>query len=617
MRFLARGICLLFPLLCVLASRPVQAQDLPTGGTRNPPPIVVDVRFAGNDFFSDDELALQVRTKSNRRFLNLPGFTWWLWLYRLGESGTLGKTVGRALMASGEAPAFLDSTVVMADVERLRLFYRQEGFRDAEVSARVDTSAGGSKARVTFEIHRGAPTYLGEVRYEGIDSLNTAQRQQLVRGSLLRPPRSATGDDLSFHPRNQRYSEPTLLEERRRLLTFLRNQGYAAVSRDSIRAIVFPESTDSFDVAFHINPGPRYRFGSVHFRVEGPEPGAPTRVDTFRVDQDIIPDSDAVITTRIEDEKKLNPLLLVRSLRFQPGDVYDQSRVLATKRRLEGTGIFSFSDISPLAPDSTGSDSLAAPVLPHVIDLTTRQRHNIRFETFALQRSGVFGGSESELGMGLGVTYQNANLFGQGEAFQVGVNGSVAANIDPSRRVSSSVGGHFFSSAQAEVSTSLTYPYLIAPFRGLDNFFDLYDARTQLSLSLLTARRDEFHLVIRGKGSARMRLQLQHSRTKTSYFDILDLTLSNPDTLTGFREDFLNKILGVDTTAAGDTIYVVRDPVQRMQLIQDYTQPQVNSALRYTIRATNVNPLQHDRGYSFENSFEVGGNLLYLLDRFA
>ncbi|HET6568873.1 MAG TPA: BamA/TamA family outer membrane protein, partial [Rhodothermales bacterium] len=46
-------------------------------------------------------------------------------------------------------------------------------------------------------------------------------------------------------------------------------------------------------------------------------------------------------------------------------------------------------------------------------------------------------------------------------------------------------------------------------------------------------------------------------------------------------------------------------------------QPQVNSALRYTIRATNVNPLQHDRGYSFENSFEVGGNLLYLLDRFA
>src|SRR5690606_32487688 len=128
-------------------------------------------------------------------------------------------------------------------------------------------------------------TFIREVRYEGVDALNAVQRQLLVRNSLLRPPppRLITGEALAFRPRDQRYSEPTLSEERRRILAFLRDQGYAAVSRDSIRAIVFPEQSDSFDVTFRINPGPRYRFGDVHFSVAGPEEDVPAQQETFVV----------------------------------------------------------------------------------------------------------------------------------------------------------------------------------------------------------------------------------------------------------------------------------------------------------------------------------------------
>lgn len=603
MRAIQRGSGLLLLLIFCTVPRLVLAQG-PSGSERSSdvPPIITDVRFSGNEFFSDDALALHVRTRANRRFLNLPGFTWWRWIYQLGESGKLGEGLSRALVSGGEAPAFLDSTLIAADVERLRLFYRQEGFRSAEVKARFDTHSGGSRVRVTYQIAPGEPTYIREVRYEGIDELNAVQRQQLVRHSLLRPPRANTGENLVFRPRDQRYSEPTLSEERRRVLAFLRDQGYAAVSRDSIRAIVFPERPDSFDVTFRIDPGLRYRFGDVHFSVSGPEEGIPVKTETFTVAGDTA-GSAGIATVRIDDESKLDSDLLRRSLRFRPGDYYDQSRLLATKRRLEGTGVFSFTDIVPLAPDTTDTTGVA-PLLPHQISLRTRRRHQVRLETF-LQQQNSAGVSFDELGTGVGITYQNLNFLGGGETFQIGLTGSVGADLGGGRSAfgrSSSP----FSSAQAEITTSLTYPYLIAPFGSLDRLLDLYDARTRLSFSLLTARRDQLRLIIRGRGAARARFELQHTPTVASLVDLLDLTLSNPDTLTGFKEVFLDDVLAV-----------VRDSVQIRQIKEDYTQPQVNSALRYTLRSSNVNPLRRDRGYSYEASFEVGGNLLYLLDKFA
>lgn len=580
----------------------VQAQD-PAASL----PLITHVDFEGNTRFSDTELALQVRTRANRRFLGIPGFTWWLWLYRLGASGKLGERGGEALMTGGEAPAVLEASVVAADVERLRVFYRQEGFRRAEVAARVDTLARRDRVRITFVITPGAPTFLRRVSYEGLSGLEPAQRQRAVRSTMLRLDGTAT--PLHFTARSQRYSEPVLHEERRRLLTVLREAGYAAVSRDSIQAFIYPHSEDSFDVVFSIRPGPRYRFGDVHFDVTGPEEGAPPRTDTlvFAGPADSL--AGGQVTIRMQDERALEAGLLLRSLQFRPGGWYDQARLLATKRRLESTGLFIFTDIVPLVADTARAEG--ALRLPHRIELRTRRRHQIRMETFVLQRSNVVGGPEGELGTGLGLSYENANLFGRGETFRLSSTGSLAAELSDlfaGRRdtTARALDRGLFTSAQAEVAASITYPYLFGPFRGLEQALDLYDARTRVSLSLLTARRGDLGLVIRGRGTGRFRLEMQHSQTVTSLVDLLDVSLSNPDTLTHFRKTFLDTLLSP-----------VQDRVQQAQILEDYTQPQVNSAFRYTFRSARVNPLRRDRGYSYEASVEAGSNLMYLLDRFV
>uniref|UniRef100_UPI000AADB250 POTRA domain-containing protein n=1 Tax=Rhodothermus marinus TaxID=29549 RepID=UPI000AADB250 len=263
-----------------------------------------DVRLEGNRSFSDEILRPYIHTTANRRFLGIPGLTWWLWLYELGASGKLGGLLSRALMASGEPPAYYEPAVVQADVERLTLFYRQEGFPRAHVEARLDTLRPGH-LRVIFHINEGPPTYLRHVRYEGIETLPPELQRALLAGSRLRhdPP-----TDLSrqLRARNQRYSELTLLEERQRLMEFLWNAGYAAVTRDSIRAIVIPARPDSFDLIFRIHPGPRFRFGDLKAEVDGPEPDPLFRRDTLWLEPaaDTLHPGRLVVTRRQERRLK-------------------------------------------------------------------------------------------------------------------------------------------------------------------------------------------------------------------------------------------------------------------------------------------------------------------------
>jgi outer membrane translocation and assembly module TamA len=588
----------LLPVLCVLTVLAAPAgrasAQTPTGGERTV--RISDVEFGGRLVFPEEQLRLNVRTRANRHLLGIPGATWWLWLYRLGDS--IGGSIGRGIRSSGEPPAILDQRVVDADVERLRLFYVQEGFRSAFVAARIDSTERGDRARVRFVVEPGAPTWIRDLSFRGVQALSEEHRERLVEGSLV--ALASVPDSVRTTTRRavgQRYSEPLLLEEGRRILEFLRRAGYASVTRDSIHAVIVPARPDSFDVILDIQPGMRYRFGNVAYSVTGIEASPDPRADTVRTaaPSDSIPGGR--VTALFTRERRMSTGLLMRTLQFRPGEWYDQERLDATKRRLDATGVFAFTDFQADLADTTRVRRGGDLRIPLSFRLQTRPRHQIRLQTFTLQRSGALADSDNEIGMGLGTTYSNLNTFGEGEQFRLQSTGTVAADLG---------GPGGFTSAQWEVSASLTYPYLTFPFARLERWLGLYDARTQLSVSLLAARRDALRLVLRGRGGARYRLEMRHNPTLTSLVDLLDLTVSSPDTLSGFSEIFLDDVLAA-----------IDDPIQRGQIVEDYTEPQINNALRYTLRSARVDPFRRSEGYSYEGSVELGGNLPYLLDRYV
>jgi outer membrane protein insertion porin family len=559
------------------------------------PWLVREVRLEGNRAFPDETLRLYVRTTANRQFLGIPGLTWWLWLYELGASGRLGGALSRALMASGEPPAYYDTSLVTSDVERLTLFYHQEGFPQARVEAYYDTLRPGL-LRITFHIDEGPPTFLRQITYAGLEHLTPAEQRTLMQRSALRHRPLDLQQPLHRRAQMQRYSELSLLEERRHLMEFLWNAGFAAVTRDSIRAIVIPARPDSFDLILQVHTGPRYRLGDLYIEVDGPEPGLYLRRDTLVLPPvaDSLTAGRAIITRR--QESRLKPAFLTRMLQVRPGQWYSYAQLLNARRRLEATGLFTYVRFAPLWGDTTYLLGEAAPRLPLTITLTTRPRHRLRLETFMLQRSGPLTGAENELGAGIAATYENANLLGNAETFSLRTAGSISGNFEEG----------LLTSAQIELTASLLYPYAIIPFGALERWLRLYDARTRLSLSWLTARRDALRLAIRGRGTARFRLELQHTAALTSLIDLIDLSLSNPDTLNGFRAAFLDEVLRP-----------IEDPVQRAQLLDDYTVPQINDALRYTLQAARLNPLLRDQGYLYELTFEAGALISELLDRYV
>lgn len=574
---------LLVALAAAGSTAPVAAQ--PEASALYDPPRVASVRLEGDlGPFGDEELRELLQTRPNRRFLGIPGITPGLWTYRLGTAGILPGPIARAFERSGEPPATLEPADVEADRARLEALYRQEGFREALVTTAVDTT-GENSVRVRFRIASGPPSTIARVRYEGVEALGAEARRQLARRTVLDLDVPRTVDTLTFAARDQRLSEPDLLAERRRLLALLRDEGFARITRDSIQAVAFEAGPRAYDIAFHIRPGPRYDFGGVRFEVTGPAE-SPLRTDTVRL-------GEGTLTAQIEDEPALDTDLLVRSLRFRPGERYRRSDLLGTKRRLERTGVFSFSEITPLPDESAPSDT--TPRIDHRIVLRTRQRHNLRLEGFVLQRTGLLTPEGSnlggdELGFGVGAGYRNANAFGGGEAFGIRASGSVAGEFGA------------FPTAQAEVTTSLAYPYLVPPFGFIERALDPSDTRTQLSLGFLTARRDELRLLIRGRASAGLRLDVNHTPTLASLLDVIDFRLSDPDTLSGFSNEFLD---------------LIEDPVARAFVLDDYTRPQINNAVRYTLRAVTADLFRRDRGYVREVAAEVGGNVPYLLDRFV
>lgn len=566
-------------------------------------PIVQNVRVRGNRQFSTSTLKQSIRTRPNRRMLGIPGLTWWRWVYRLGSADWMWSRLGDALRAGGEPPAYLDSSTVAGDVERLELFYRQEGFRDAHVSYRVERLNASNRVRVIYRVEPGPATDLRLVKYTGFGALTLEQQRHLLENTVFEHASISLKDTMTVDVQGERYREPMLLDERRRILTFLQNEGYAGASPDSIRAIVDRVSADSFDVTFRVQTGPRYRFGDVRFDITGPE-STPPRFDTLGVEVDTMGGLQPRVTARIVDESRLGVSLLRRSLQFTPGEYYSRAEVQDTKRRLEGTGVFTFTNLSPQFEESVRSDTSGVRYLPLLVEGRTRERHSVRAETFALQRESI-GNSDSgfrlnEFGVGLSGVYETVNALGGGETFRLQVSGSVATGLD----------SMLISSRQFEGGGSLILPYLIRPFRPFERVFDLSNARTRISLTALTARRNDLGLRIRSRINAQLRLEMEHTPTEVSEVDVMDLSLSNPDTLAGFERKFLDLVFG---PGGGD----LRDPVQRQQILDDYTRPQINTALRYTFRSTTANLLRRRSGHIYEVSAEVGNSLPLLFDRFV
>ncbi|MEM6782616.1 MAG: hypothetical protein AAF624_02650, partial [Bacteroidota bacterium] len=180
---------------------------------------VIDRRISGErQRWSKDDLLAFVRSRENHGLFDITGLTPGYWIYRLGTNESLPGWLGGALRRVGDEPALLDTTVVASDAARLAALYQQDGYRQAEVIAEVDT-LGQGRARVTFDIRPGLPSMVDTIRYAGIEALPIATQRALVEETLL--DARAADEPRTLVATGQRFAEADLLAERSRLIEAL------------------------------------------------------------------------------------------------------------------------------------------------------------------------------------------------------------------------------------------------------------------------------------------------------------------------------------------------------------------------------------------------------------
>lgn len=527
-------------------------------------PLVRSVSFEGNDYFGGGTLQTVIRTRSNREVLNIPGATLWLWLNRIYSR-------------IGEPPRLLDRTVVGQDKERLRIYYNNHGFFDAQVDTTI-RQIGRGHYRITFHIDEGEPSFIRSVSYRGLPEYEEDEETiRFYEGSLL--ARNATADrpDSAFRV-NRQYNVELIRQERNRIINSLHRNGYASAGRDSIIALVRPDTDDEkqLDMRIRIQPGGVYNFGDLYLRLSQPSSGESEEeasADTLSGPPYTV-EPYSIIFNIGENTRTRRELLQQRVL-FTPGERFNNDLYISTVRQFQSLQMLSIQQFS-LTKDG-GQPDYSNEYLPVSFDMETLPRHQIRTDFFGIQRLG--------LGAGAGVQYSNNNIFGRAERLELGLNTSY----------------EFLSGEQSdprsfELSANYSYPRFAFPFRAFNNNPGFLNPRTRFQLSYAQIRQLNFN--VDNNLRFNIRFQANHDRTTTSFFDLIELEWFDASITPAFREAIEN-----DTN----------DPLLTQLILEDY-RPQISSVLRYTFRNAATHPIRRDEGFFLETSLELGGNLPYLLE---
>jgi outer membrane protein assembly factor BamA len=565
-RFLGRVAGALLLLLSV--TEPLAGQSIRADSSRiardTTTLVVRRIRFNGNDHVGRSFLWRTLRTRSNREFLSIPGFTPWYWAWKRNPK-------------SGEPPAYLIKTVLAKDVERIRAYYQSIGFFSVTVASRV-TEFHPGKTEIAFDIVENQPSYIRNMSYSGIpDTIPEPDVRRFIRQI---PADITLIDDTSFAYK-RRYNAEFINLEQNRLVQFLRDHGYASVSRDSVRARVIPDPENPYqlDIVFLVKTGRPYTFGPVNIDITSPT-GLQrfTSADTVFSKQD----SSVVAIIRKADGAHIRNYVALNQVRIAPRSAYSHKRYIETINRFQGIRSLRLKRFNQSAdgslPNFTVSDTI-----PTFFELSTVPKYQLGAELFGMQRVGF--------GAGAGVRFVNNNIFRRAHRVELGLNG----NFEYVSRTNQLL-------RSLDATIDYTIPNMSFPFNWLDeqNRFLFSETQFQIGLSQVNQMNFDINANLR----LNWRFNMTHSASRRSTVDFVELDMLDASPTDEFRTE-------LDELVLSGRI----DDLQKNLILNDYL-PQANSSFRYTYRDITTNVIKRENGHYYEWSAEFGGNFPWLSDRY-
>jgi outer membrane protein assembly complex protein YaeT len=191
-----------------------------------------------------------------------------------------------------------------ADLRRIAAFYHDRGYPDAHVASfDVKLSDDQSSVDITLNISEGQPIVAERIEFSGIDMLTARRRAFLTRRLPLQPGRPV--------------DRALVQSSRETVLDQLKDNGYPYAT---VRVSETPGSHERARViTLTADPGPLAYHGPV----------------------------------QIQGNSSVSDAVIERQMTFKPGDLYRQSRLVESQRKLYGLEVFQFANVETVREENT------------------------------------------------------------------------------------------------------------------------------------------------------------------------------------------------------------------------------------------------------------------------
>lgn len=304
--------------------------------------VVRSIEFKGNKSLNARTLRSVMRTREN------PGKLLTFFYEHISER-------------LGSPRQYYDPIHFGQDIETIKAFYRDHGFFSTTIDTVIKFDRAEKEVDLMLLIREGPRSMIDSVGYVGIDTIDTAVRDEILQGGTLR-----LGS--FFNARN-------LQKEQQRSLNILYNRGYPEATLDST-TVFLKLSTNNVSVVMTFTPRRQYRVQSIT----------------------IVP-----IETPPEE---IDPAVVTRHIDMAPGQLYSLERKLRSERNLSRLGVFETVKVEARFPPAEDTSR----TIPVSILLKPKDKHEFTPEVFVNDVNNAFN-------LGLGLGYNNRNFFGSARNF--------------------------------------------------------------------------------------------------------------------------------------------------------------------------------------------------------
>ncbi|TKB95616.1 hypothetical protein FA046_16570 [Pedobacter cryophilus] len=456
----------------------------------------------------------------------------------------------------GEPPHLLDSSLVEASRKQIEGFLNIKGFLNAKVSS--DIKIKDKKAEITYNTNAGTEFKFRNLTFDIPDSA--------VKAIYL-----ANRETFTHIDSGARYDADSLSYEREKIHTLMKQNGYY----DFVRQYVRPTVDTNF------NKG----VADVKLGIINPPNGGKHQVYTLaNTIIRIQPSSNIILSEMVPDTmvvdsqykfydyshffkpKKITPYIFLKE-----GEQYDIDKAELTTQRFFDLNVFRNVNIDfrKLA-DSTNR-------LLGLIDIIPLKKKSNRID-------GEFTFNSSITGVNLGLTYQNRNIFGGAELFEVKLRGGLQFDKNKTGNLADRL-----LSRDYQIGVSLTIPKLLLPFE-IPSLGKNGVPRTRISTSFQTYKLTDTYL----RKSLGTNITYEWVETKYKLHSLTPVNIQ-------YSQGDISPILQKQLQDQGDAFFVA---TLRSQLIS-------SSYYNYTLNLAKLNSLGNF--IFFSGNAELGGNTAAML----